>query len=125
MNDGTGDGSLSHEEPSPVPQEKLIAVVRERMLAQTERLREKYPAVALGGRSSSASFRTWAAANAPNAARSGIAAIPERAGNVSMNCTNWLFFDRSCRIPSFLRSPGGKIRILQTDAGVRKSTHTL
>ena len=123
------------------------------MLAQTERLREKYPAVALGGRPLRASEETegWAsietyqcgelatysektlaallehitAANAPNAARSGITAVPERAGNVSMNCTNWLFFDRSCRIPSFLRSPGGKIRILQTDAGVRKSTHTL
>ena len=31
-------------------QEKLIAAIWERMLAQTERLREKYPAVALGGR---------------------------------------------------------------------------
>lgn len=36
--------------PLSAQQEKLIAGIWELMLAQTERLREKYPAVALGGR---------------------------------------------------------------------------
>lgn len=61
--DPRGYEAFCGELPALSPeQERLIAAIWEHLLAQTERLREKYPAVALGGRPLHASEETegWA-----------------------------------------------------------------